>query len=67
MGAKKARNHQFASFLRPLGNILGTFWDILGTFSAHFGGPERTWKHIAYKGGGSFFGAAVLGPKNDPN
>ena len=25
MGAKKARNHQIASFWRPLGDILGTF------------------------------------------
>ena len=21
----------------------------MGNFSAHFGGPERTWKHIPYK------------------
>ena len=67
MGAKKAPNHQISSFWRPLGDILGTFWDILGNFSAHFGSPERTWKHIRYKRGAASFSPTPLGPKNHKN
>ena len=32
----------------------GHLGGILGTFRAHFGGPERTWKKMPYKGGGLF-------------
>ena len=43
---------------QALGRLLGTlgwhFGTIFGIFSGHFGGPERTWKHIAYKRGGGF-------------
>ena len=37
-------------FAKHFGSILGTFW-------AHFGGPERAWKKMPYKGGGLLFGA----------
>ena len=37
-------------FGKHFGSILGTFW-------AHFGGPERTWKKMPYKGGGGLLGA----------
>jgi hypothetical protein len=54
----------FGGLLGPFGGHLGS---ILGTFSAHFGGPERTWKHIAFKRGGPSFGLTIFGPKNCQN
>ena len=35
-------------FGKHFGSIVGTFW-------AHFGGPERAWKKMPYKRGGGFW------------
>ena len=58
---------KFQAFRGLLWTFGGHFGIILGTFLAHFGGPERTWKHIAYKRGGAYFSLTILGPKNGQN
>ena len=51
-----AQRHRRKDFWRPLGHHFGKhFGSILGTFWAHFGGPERAWKKMPYKGGGVAF------------
>ena len=61
---RRLQTTKFEAFGGLLGTFGGHLGNILGTFSAQFGGPERTWKHIAYKRGRLCVVGAVLGRKN---
>ena len=61
MVAKKARRGtEGETFGGLLGTFWDAFWDILGTFWVHFGGPERDWKKMPCKGGGSILVPSVF-------
>ena len=61
MVAKKARRGMEKENLEASWGQCGThFGSILGTFWAHFGGPERAWKKMPYKGGGCFLDSSLF-------